>query len=95
MNTTEKKAEALSRLIDRLYAVGMMVMGTATLVLSVSALAGLALPDWLTRALGLVNLLAFPLILYTSVKKLRRGKDAPPPRAAAPGKKKAKKKKRK
>ena len=78
--------------------IAVAAMGLTSTVLSVTSLAGIALPDWLLRTLGIVNLLALPVLVYALLCKLRSEKLAPkqPARTAASnGVKKPKKKKQK
>ena len=57
MNKTEKQ----ERLLNWLLSVSMTLLGVSSLIFSVSALAGFALPDLLVRVLGVVSLAALPV----------------------------------
>ncbi len=49
-----------------------MVIGIATLILAGSNVIGLKLPDIAVRIIGIVDLIALPVLAYTSVKKVRK-----------------------
>ena len=91
----EKSAKKLEIMIDRLQTLSVAAMGAASLVLSLSALFGFTLPLWLTRTLGIVNLLALPLLVYATAQRFRMKKAAPEPQKNPGGKKTKKKKKKK
>lgn len=54
-----------------LWAVSLIVIGTASLLLIGTQIAGAGLPDAVTRLLGVVDLAALALLGFTSVRKLR------------------------
>lgn len=58
--------------INRIWAVSLMVIGLATLVLVGSGILGIGLPDLLARILGTAELIALPVLVYSTVKKLRK-----------------------
>ncbi len=95
MNEQIRKTE---KLLNWALGISVALLGLSSAVLSIAALAGIALPDVLIRILGVVNLLALPVLVYSTVKKALRGKAAaqqPAKTAATNGVKKPKKKKRK
>ena len=57
--------------IDRLFAISLALLGLSSLVLSITGLAGIALPDWATRLLGVVSLVALPVTVYSTVKSFQ------------------------
>ena len=59
---------------DRAFAISLLVIGVCTLVIALSNLAGLDLPDALKRILGIVELCALPVLVFTGVKKLKKDK---------------------
>jgi len=98
MKETVKQAEKFEKTLNWLMGVSIALMGLASTIMSVAGLAGFALPPVLLRALGIVNLLALPVLAYSAVKKLLSARDAaklPVKTAATNGVKKPKKKKRK
>ena len=83
--------------IDRLFAASLVLMGTSTLILSITGLTGTALPDWAVRTLGVVNLISLPVLVYSTVKsvqeknKMRQSAEAKAKRGGAKMKKGKKK----
>ena len=65
MNKTDK----LNKTLNWLLSVSMALLGVSSLIFSVSSLAGLALPDVLVRALGIVSLVSLPVMVYATAKK--------------------------
>ena len=60
------------KLLNLLWGLSLAVIGVGTLVLSVSSLAGFALPDAAVRLIGILNLIALPVMAFATVKKLRK-----------------------
>ena len=58
--------------IDRVWAISLMVIGICSLVISVSNVIGIELPDLLTRILGIIELVALPVLAFTSIKKVMK-----------------------
>ena len=83
--------------IDRAFAVSLVLMGLSSLILSITGLTGTAMPDWAVRTLGVISLIALPVLVYSTVKSvqeknsMRRSAEAKAKRGAAK-KKKGKKK---
>ena len=75
--------------IDRVFAVSLVLMGASSLILSIT--------DWAIRTLGVINLIALPVLVYSTVKsvqeknKMRQSAEAKARRGGAK-KKKGKKK---
>lgn len=93
-----KQTEKLEKTLNWLMGISIALLGVSSTVLSISGLAGFALPDWLMRTLGIVNLLSLPVLVYSTVKKLLASREAakqPVKTAATNGVKKPKKKKKK
>ena len=57
--------------IDRVFAVSLVLMGLSSVILSVTALSGTALPDWAIRTLGVINLIALPVRVYSTVRSVQ------------------------
>ena len=57
--------------IDRVFAVSLAVTGLSSLILSITGLTGNALPDWAIRILGIANLVALPVLVYSTVKSVQ------------------------
>ena len=57
--------------IDRVFAVSLVLIGLSSVILSVTALSGTALPDWAIRTLGVINLIALPVLVYSTVRSVQ------------------------
>ena len=93
-----KQTKKLEKALNWAMGVSIALLGVSSAVLSIAGLAGLALPDALTRVLGIVSLLSLPVLVYSAVKKTLASREAakqPVRTAATNGVKKTKKKKRK
>ena len=55
--------------IDHAWCISLFVVGIATVVLNGSNLIGIDLPDWLTRSVGFINLVAVLVLIFTTVRK--------------------------
>ena len=94
MNTTKLSTQW----IDRLFGVSVALMGVTSLILSVTGLAGITLPTWAMRLIGVVNLASLPVLGYSMVKSfqeklnMRKAAEAKPSRSGLKKKKKGKKK---
>lgn len=55
--------------LDLMWSLSLTVIGVATLILAVSNIIGAELPDILTRILGIADLIALPLLIFSTVKK--------------------------
>ena len=93
-----KQTEKLEKTLNWLMGISIALLGISSTLLSISGLAGFALPDWLMRVLGIVSLLSLPVLVYSAVKKALNSREAakqPVKTAATNGVKKPKKKKKK
>ncbi len=88
--------ENASQWIDRLFGVSVALMGVTSLILSVTGLAGIALPMWAVRLIGIINLVSLPVLVYSMVRSfqeklsMRRAAENKSNRAGAKKKKKGK-----
>jgi protein-S-isoprenylcysteine O-methyltransferase Ste14 len=83
--------------IDRVFAVSLVLIGLSSVILSVTALSGTALPDWAIRTLGVINLIALPVLVYSTVRSVQeknRMRQSAEARAKRSGTKKKKGKKK-
>lgn len=55
-----------------LWSISLIVIGVATLILAGSNIIGIELPDVIVRIIGIVDLIALPVLAYTSVKKFKK-----------------------
>ncbi len=54
------------------WCVSLFVIGISTIILAGSKLIGFELGDISTRIMGFVELLALPVLVFTTVKKIKR-----------------------
>lgn len=54
------------------WSISLMIVGIWGLVLAICNIAGVELPDTLVRVFGVIDLLALPVIAYTSVKLMKK-----------------------
>ena len=57
---------------DLIWGFSLIIIGAATVILAGSNVIGLKLPDIAVRIIGIVDLIALPVLAYTSVKKARK-----------------------
>ena len=91
-------AENAAKWVDMLFGVSVALMGITSLILSVTGLAGIGLPVWAVRLIGIVNLASLPVMAYSMVKSfqeklnMRKAAESKTSRSGAKKKKKGKKK---
>ena len=84
--------------IDRLFAVSLALLGVSSLILGVTGLAGISLPDWAVRLTGVLTLISLPVLIYSTVKSyqekagMRKATGTKTSRPTAKKKKKGKRK---
>ena len=57
---------------ELLWSISLIMIGLATLILAGANIAGVDLPDYITRILGIIDLIALPVLVYSTVKKVRK-----------------------
>ena len=57
------------------WGLSLVVIGCATLALAVCSIAGIDLPDAAVRILGVLDLCALPVLMFTTVRLHARKKD--------------------
>ena len=57
---------------DLIWGFSLIIIGAATVILAGSNVIGLKLPDIAVRIIGIADLIALPVLAYTSVKKVRK-----------------------
>lgn len=57
---------------DLIWGFSLIIIGAATIILAGSNVIGLKLPDIAVRIIGIVDLVALPVLAYTSVRKVRK-----------------------
>lgn len=60
---------------DLVWSISLMVISFATIILSGSNIIGIELPDIIVRIIGVIDLLALPVLAYTTVKKFKKDKE--------------------
>ena len=58
--------------MDLIWAISLIVIGIATLILAGSNIVGIELPYAIARLIGVIDLIALPFLVYSSVKKRKR-----------------------
>lgn len=54
---------------DLMWSISLIAIGIATIILAGANIAGIDLPDMLVRLLGIVDLAALPILVYSTIKK--------------------------
>lgn len=57
---------------DLMWGFSLMIIGAATVILAGSNIIGTELPDIAVRIIGIIDLIALPVLAFTSVKKIRK-----------------------
>lgn len=64
--------ECMKKKNELLWSISLIMIGLATLILAGANIAGVDLPDYITRILGIIDLIALPVLVYSTVKKVRK-----------------------
>ena len=57
---------------DLLWSISLLVIGLATIILTGLNIIGIDIPDIVVRIIGVIDLLALPVLAYTTVKKFKK-----------------------
>ena len=57
---------------DLLWSLSLMVIGILTFILAGSNIVGIELPDVAVRVLGIIDLIAIPILAFSTMKKLKK-----------------------
>jgi len=57
---------------DLIWGFSLIIIGAATIILAGSNVIGVELPDIAVRIVGIVDLIALPVLAYTTVKKVKK-----------------------
>lgn len=57
--------------IDRIWSISLIVIGLATFILAGSSVIGMEFPDIVVRIIGVIDLIALPVLVYSSLKKAK------------------------
>ena len=58
--------------IDLIWCISLLIIFAVTLTISISNIVDAELPDAVTRILGIVDILALPVLTFTSIKKFNK-----------------------
>ena len=59
---------------DLMWCFSLLIISIATIILAGSNIIGIELPDIAVRIIGIVDLIALPVLAYTTVKKIKKTK---------------------
>ena len=57
---------------DLMWSISLIAIGIATIILAGANIVGIDLPDMLVRLLGIVDLVALPILVYSTIKKVKK-----------------------
>ncbi len=57
---------------DLMWGLSLMIIGIATIILAGSNIIEIELPDIAVRITGIIDLIALPVLAYTTVKKIKK-----------------------
>ena len=57
---------------DLLWSISLLVIGLTTIILTGLNIIGIDVPDIVVRIIGVIDLLALPVLAYTTVKKFKK-----------------------
>ncbi len=61
-----------SKKINAMWSISLLIIGVATFILVGANVIGLELPDIAVRILGLIEIIALPVLGFSTVKKLKK-----------------------
>ena len=57
---------------DLVWGISLIVIGIATFILAGAKIVGIDLPDVAVRILGIVDLVALPVLAYSTIRKIKK-----------------------
>lgn len=57
---------------DLVWCVALIIIGAGTIILAGTNILGIGLPDIVTRIIGVIDLVAIPVLAYTTVQKSKK-----------------------
>lgn len=60
---------------DLLWSISLFIIGIVSIILFGSNIIGIELSDIVVKILGVIDLLALPVLVYTTVKKFKKDKE--------------------
>lgn len=58
---------------DLIWSISLVIIGITSVILAGSNVIGLMLPDIIVRLIGIIDLIALPVVAFTTVKKVKKG----------------------
>lgn len=55
-----------------MWSISLITIGIATIILAGTNIVGIDLPDMLVRLFGIVDLVALPILVYSTIKKVKK-----------------------
>ncbi|MGN1417520.1 MAG: hypothetical protein ACI4XF_11790 [Oscillospiraceae bacterium] len=62
------------KLINIMWSISLILIGIATIILAGANIAAIELPDFIVRALGVIDLVSLPVLAFSTVKKSKNKK---------------------
>lgn len=57
---------------DLVWSISLMVIGIATFILAGANIVEIDLPDFIVRIVGIVDLVALPILVYSTIKRVKK-----------------------
>lgn len=57
-----------------MWGCSLFIIGIATIIISGTSIIGIKLPDIVVRIIGVIDLISLPILIYSTVKKVKNGK---------------------
>lgn len=63
-----------SKKVSAMWSISLLVIGVATFILAGANVIGLELLDIVVRSLGMIDLIALPVLVFATIKKFKSSK---------------------
>ena len=63
-----------SKKVNAMWSISLLIIGVVTFILAGANVIGLELPDIAVRILGIIDLIALPVLGFSTVKKIKNSK---------------------
>ena len=70
--TTRDLRKLIKKKSDLMWSISLIAIGIATIILAGANIVGIDLPDMLVRLLGIVDIVALPIFVYSTIKKVKK-----------------------
>lgn len=57
--------------IDKMWALTLLVVGICAFIMAVTNIIDIEIPDAIVRIVGVIGLVAIPVLIYTTIKKFQ------------------------